>query len=61
VIAISTGSNIMGGTLGGIAAGRSVYSHFLAHGKEVMFPRNTEILVDLGPAKKPMATRAEHQ
>ncbi|HEU5400712.1 MAG TPA: hypothetical protein VFU86_05100 [Terriglobales bacterium] len=61
VIAISTGSNIMGGTLGGIAAGRSVYSHFLAHGKEVVFPRNTEILVDLGPAKKPMATRAEHR
>jgi hypothetical protein len=54
VIAISTGSNIMGGTLGGIAAGRSVYSHFLAHGKDVVFPHNTEIQVDLGPSRKPM-------
>lgn len=60
VIAISTGSNIMGGTLGGIAAGRSVYSHFLAHGKDVVFPHNTEILVDLGPAKKPMITPSVH-
>lgn len=60
VIAISTGSNIMGGTLGGIAAGRSAYSHFLAHGKDVVFPHNTEIQVDLGPAKKPMANPATH-
>lgn len=60
VIAISTGSNIMGGTLGGIAAGRSVYSHFLAHGKDVVFPRNTEILVNMGPARKPMAVPARH-
>jgi hypothetical protein len=58
IIAISTGSNIMGGTLGGIAAGRSVYSHFLAHGKDVVFPRNTEIQVDLGPSRKPMAVPA---
>lgn len=60
IIAISTGSNIMGGTLGGIAAGRSVYSHFLAHGKDVVFPRNTEIQVDLGPSRKPMAAPAAH-
>jgi hypothetical protein len=58
IVAISTGSNIMGGTLGGIAAGRSVYSHFLAHGKDVVFPQNTEIQVDLGPARKPMAVPA---
>ncbi|MDT8070839.1 MAG: hypothetical protein ROO76_21975 [Terriglobia bacterium] len=58
IIAISTGSNIMGGTLGGIAAGRSVYSHFIAHGKDVVFPRNTEIQVDLGPSRKPMAVPA---
>ncbi len=58
VIAISTGSNIMGGTLGGIAAGRSVYTHFLAHGKDVVFPHDTEILVDMSPAKKPMVTPA---
>jgi hypothetical protein len=58
IVAISTGSNVVGGTLGGIAAGRSVYSHFLARGKDVVFPRNTEIQVDLGPARKPMATPA---
>lgn len=55
IVAISTGSNIMSGTLGGIAFGRSVYSHFLAHGKDVVFPHNTEIQVNLGPAGKPMA------
>ena len=60
IIAISTGSNIMGGTLGGIAAGRSVYSHFLARGKDVVFPHNTEIQVDLGPARKAMAVPAAH-
>ncbi len=60
VVAISTGSNIMGGTLGGMAAARSVYSHFLAHGQDVVFPRNTEIQVDLGPAKEPMAAPTGH-
>lgn len=60
IIAISTGSNIMGGTLGGIAFGRSVYSHFLAQGKDVVFPHDTEIQVDLGPARKPMAAPAAH-
>jgi hypothetical protein len=55
VIAISTGSNIVGGTLGAISTGRAVYSHFLANGKDVVFPHNTEIEVDLGPAAQPMA------
>lgn len=54
VIAISTGSHIFGGTLGAISTGRSFYSHFLAHGKDVVFPRDTEIQVDLGPAAEPM-------
>ena len=54
IIAISTGSNILGGTLGAVSTGRSVYSHFLAHGKDVKFPRNTEIEVDIGPSGNPM-------
>jgi hypothetical protein len=63
IIAISTGSNIMGGTLGAISTGRSVYSHFLAHGKDVKFPRNTEIEVDLGPSGNPMKSHliAKHR
>jgi hypothetical protein len=56
VIAISTGSRIFGGTIGMVSASRSFYSHFLAHGKDVVFPHNTEIQVDLGPAKEPMVT-----
>ena len=54
ILAISTGSRIFGGTLGAISTGRSFYSHFLAHGKDVVFPRDTEIQVDLGPAVEPM-------
>ena len=54
IVAISTGSRMFGGTLGAISTGRSFYSHFLAHGKDVVFPRDTEIQVDLGPAAEPM-------
>jgi hypothetical protein len=57
VIAISTGSRVFGGTIGMMSAGRSFYSHYLARGKDVVFPHNTEIQVDLGPAKEPMVTR----
>ncbi len=60
IVAISAGSNVMGGTLGAVATGRSVYTHFLAHGKDVVFPHNTEIQVDLGPAKQPMASPTQH-
>jgi hypothetical protein len=56
VIAISTGSRVFGGTIGMVSAGRSFYSHYLAHGKDVVFPHNTEIQVDLGPAKAPMTS-----
>jgi hypothetical protein len=56
IIAVSTGSRVFGGTLGMVSAGRSFYSHYLAHGKNVVFPQNTEIQVDLGPAKPPMTS-----
>ncbi len=54
IVAISTGSQIFGGTLGALATGRAFYSHFLAHGKDVVFPHNTEIQVDLGPNAHPV-------
>lgn len=56
IIAVSTGSRVFGGTLGMVSAGRSFYSHYLARGKNVVFPQNTEIQVDLGPAKLPMTS-----
>jgi hypothetical protein len=52
VIAITTGSRTVGGVIGLIGTGRMVYSRFLAHGRDVVFQRNSPIEVEVGPIHK---------
>jgi len=47
VMAIITRSRTFGGVVGGVAAARTIYSRFLAHGHDVKFPRNSEIELEL--------------
>jgi hypothetical protein len=49
VIAIGTGSKTVGGVIGLIGTGRMVYSRFLAHGRDVVFQRNSPVEVEVGP------------
>ena len=58
VIAISTGSKTVGGVIGMIDAGRTVYTRFIARGRDVVFPLNSQVEVEVGPVHKlatPMA------
>ena len=52
VIAISTGSKTVGGVIGMIDAGRTVYTRFIARGRDVVFPLNSQVEVEVGPVHK---------
>jgi hypothetical protein len=52
IIAISSGSRTVGGVVGMIDAGRTVYTRFIAHGRDVVFPRNSQVEVEVGPIHK---------
>jgi hypothetical protein len=41
-------SRALGYTMGGYGAGMSVYSHFIARGREVSFPKNTAMEIGIG-------------
>ena len=47
-------SRAFGYTMGGYGAGMSVYSHFIARGREVVFPKNTAMEIGIGT--RPEAT-----
>jgi hypothetical protein len=49
LIAISTGSRYVGAAIGSVATARTIYTRFLAHGRDVSFARNSQIEVELGP------------
>jgi len=57
LVAVASGSKTFGGVMGGIAAVRTVYSRFLAHGNDVSFPRNSEIEIELDRRGAPRLTR----
>ncbi|HEV7218326.1 MAG TPA: hypothetical protein VGN39_05585 [Terriglobales bacterium] len=52
IVAISTGSRTVGGVVGMIDTGRTVYSRFIARGRDVVFPRNSQVEVEVGPIHK---------
>jgi hypothetical protein len=59
IVAISTGSKTVGGVIGMIDAGRTVYTRFIARGRDVVFPLNSQVEVEVGPVHKlatPMST-----
>jgi hypothetical protein len=50
-------SRVFGYTMGAYGAGMSIFTHFVARGRDVVFPKNTEMDIGIGtrealPAKK---------
>jgi hypothetical protein len=56
LIAISTGSKWVGGAIGIAATGRTVYTRFIAHGRDVVFRRNSQVEIEVGPIHKSLVT-----
>lgn len=55
IIAVTANSKTFGGVVGMITAGRSTYSRFIARGHNVVFLRNSEVDIDVGPLRlKPL-------
>lgn len=48
--AIGIGSPYVGGTIGAVSTSRSIYTRFLARGKDARFGHNTEVLLEISPA-----------
>ena len=49
VVGFASGSSYVGGSIGAVATGRSIYTHWLAHGKETHFEPATEIVLEMSP------------
>jgi hypothetical protein len=47
-LGLAVQSRALGYTMGGYGAGMSVYSHFIARGHEVVFPKNTAMEIGIG-------------
>jgi hypothetical protein len=48
--AIGIGSRYVGGSIGAVATGRSIYTRWLAHGKDTHFGTDTEVQLEMSPA-----------
>jgi hypothetical protein len=59
-IAVGTAarSNPLGIAMGALGASRSVYIHFIARGRDVVFPENTEMQIGIGIRMMPSAMPA---
>jgi hypothetical protein len=51
-LGLAVRSRALGYTMGAYGAGMSVYSHFIARGAEVVFPKNTAMAVGVGTRKE---------
>jgi type IV secretory pathway VirB10-like protein len=52
VLGLAVHSRALGYTMGAYGAGMSVYSHFIARGTEVVFPKNTAMEIGVGTRKE---------
>jgi hypothetical protein len=52
VLGLAVHSRALGYTMGAYGAGVSLYSHFMARGNEVVFPKNTAMEVGIGTRKE---------
>ena len=52
IVSISTGSKTVAGVIGAIATGRALYTRYIAHGRDVVFARNSQVEVEVGPIHK---------
>jgi len=48
--AIGIGSRYVGGSIGAVGTGRTIYERWLAHGKDTHFGSDTEIVLEMSPA-----------
>jgi hypothetical protein len=55
VLGLAVKSRALGYTMGAYGAGMSVYSHFIARGQEVVFPKNTAMEIGIGRRQQGMA------
>ena len=51
VLGLAVHSRALGYTMGAYGAGMSLYSHFIARGNEVVFPKNTAMEIGIGTRK----------
>jgi len=52
VLGLAVRSRALGYSMGAYGAGMSVYSHFIARGTEVVFPKNTAMEIGVGTRKE---------
>ena len=52
VLGLTVHSRALGYTMGAYGAAVSVYSHFIARGNEVIFPKNTSMEIGIGRRKE---------
>jgi hypothetical protein len=57
VLGVAIKSQTFGMAMGAYGASRAVYSHFLARGQEVIFPRNTVMEIGIGNRGKTVLPR----
>jgi hypothetical protein len=55
VLGLAVHSRALGYTMGAYGAGVSIYSHFMARGTEVVFPKNTAMEIGIGTRKDGLA------
>ena len=48
--AVGIGSRYVGGAIGAAGTARTVYTRFLAHGKDTHFNHDTEVVLEMSPA-----------
>ena len=51
-------SRVFGYTMGAYGAGMSIFTHFVARGRDVVFPKNTEMDIGIGAREAPPAKKS---
>jgi hypothetical protein len=59
VMGVFVHSQPLGMAMGAYGASLSVYSHFIARGRELVFPKNTAMQIDIGDRPAPSAKPSE--
>jgi len=59
VVSLGARSRVFSSVLGGYGAARSVYSHFLSRGRDVVFPKDTAVEVAIGDRRPAVTTKAK--
>ena len=55
-VGMAARSNSLGIAMGTLGASRAIYVHFIARGRDVIFPKNTAMQIDIGVRPAPSAT-----